>query len=554
MRKISRNTVKFFLNVPLSMCLLTFVAMPVFADLNKVQTELTSFKEVSKIRLDNTRELLQKDIQSMAIHLDIQDKRFDALNSQIDQSLSLLSNLLSGLGIVLALGGLVGYFSAQNKAKKEARNATDEWFETHANEIQNRINLLQATLKTLEDKAESSFNSHMVMIQEQRTLTTQAMDSLQQAISETKTSQGELSENAALALSEAAMATKNKPENQFNFNDWNTRAFDSFRKNQKENAIQFWRSAANLDSATTAEKAQAQLNIGSTLAQLERYLESIEPLNQTIELLDNHQSPDSKLNLAKALSAKAVSFGKLKKFEKSIEVCDELIGRYGTYSDDADIRSRIAETLFHKAISFDYLDRYDESIAIHEDIIKRFDQDSTFHINKIHLRTIINRIGLLIKLNRNEESNAAFDTLISEFGDSTHPEIRSILSTAKNTRGFKLLCQAKENWANVEKRTNDLQLAFAYFNEAKIVQPENAVYLGNIAYSTHLLEGDQAAVRENLTKAIEYGQQSLYDATLVDLEIHPVGDADDIFRALLEEIWKEHKKAVAKSGSADESV
>ena len=125
------------------------------------ESDLSTYKEIAQIRMESTRDIIQKDIQALASRLDTQDKRLDTQNSHIDQNLSLLGIMLSVLTILLPLAGLVGYISvsrkarveAQLEARKEAKVSSNEWFGVHASELQSRLDDLQENLQALETRA-----------------------------------------------------------------------------------------------------------------------------------------------------------------------------------------------------------------------------------------------------------------------------------------------------------------------------------------------------------------------------------------------------------------
>ncbi|MNR23182.1 hypothetical protein D3C85_1401890 [compost metagenome] len=104
-----------------------------------------------------------------------------------------------------------------------------------------------------------------------------------------------------------------------------------------------------------------------------------------------------------------------------------------------------------------------------------------------------------------------------------------------------MLLEAKRCWSDEVERTDMLTRAATIFEDAAIDYPGNAYILGNQAYCAHLLGCARDDVATRIDHALRIGRQSIYDATIGDLKLHPVTNIDDAFHALICEVWDELK-------------
>ncbi|QYM67263.1 hypothetical protein K1X80_19890 [Pseudomonas sp. So3.2b] len=509
----------------------------------------SSYKELAQIRLDSTRDILQKDIQALSSRLDSQDKRLDTQNSHIDQSLSLLGILLTALSILLPLAGLAGYFSvsrkarseaqieAQKEARKEAKITANEWFGVHANELQSRLDTLQANLITLESQAEAGFNLHIQRVQDGADL---AIKEIQLSVSGQHTSQAKISETAASALAEAATAATNKPESTYTFKDWNNRAFDAYSKGKKERAVRFWRDAADVKSATPQQVTRAMSNAAATMTELYRYEQALEIFDELIKRYDSKED-DIESSLAEALNGKAGCLGLLGRFDEANALLDIIISRLEK-NETLSHSEYMAHALSNKIIGLSVKNLNDQALALCEHFLARFDETSTQEIAKHLIAVRSRKIGLLSEKNQIDEGNQIFDRTMEQFGDSEDLEIKDEIGKLKNTKAFVLLCQAKKRWADRQFRNDNLNQAATIFDEVLTEVSDLSVPLGNRAYCAHLLGGDEKFIRDKLLQGLTLDGEWLYKETLRDLLIHPVPEKDEPFRILLEELWASVKK------------
>lgn len=102
----------------LVLSLLFSLVLPAAANEKFGQVELDAQKELLQLKIDSSRELTQKDVDSLKSRIDALDKRLDDQNNRvgdIGQAVDRFAVITGIAGLVvtllLALVGLIGYFS-----------------------------------------------------------------------------------------------------------------------------------------------------------------------------------------------------------------------------------------------------------------------------------------------------------------------------------------------------------------------------------------------------------------------------------------------------------
>ncbi len=113
----------------------------------------------------------------------------------------------------------------------------------------------------------------------------------------------ENTENSAV-LEQAAEAVRSKPETEYTFDDWNTRAFDAHRKNDFEGAARYWKSAAAAQDAAHIQTAQSLYNTGVVLGLLKRSEEAIVVYDEVVRRFGEATEPALREQVAWAQNGK----------------------------------------------------------------------------------------------------------------------------------------------------------------------------------------------------------------------------------------------------------
>jgi tetratricopeptide (TPR) repeat protein len=546
------------LRVFLTISLVAFAVASASAAQKPPDKELDTFKVVSQLRLENARDLLKKDMQTLGVRIDSLDKRIDSQNTHIDQSLSLLSIVLGVLGIVFAVGSLVGYFSVRSRALKQAETSAEEWFNKNAATIQSEIDSLREKFKGLEVAADTNFISHKEKMKAKETLADKAVVDLQKLISSPQSARGEkisdasnsasqpLSDQITEALAQVALATKDKPESKFDFNDYNFRAFDAFWKGDKESAIQFWRSAAYHRSTTSDASYQALLNVGRTLNEIARHDEAITVFDDILDRNSQHSSESSKVIEIQALNGKALSLVSKKEYDLSLKVYDAIMDKI-TRAGKAVPTELIVESLGNRAVAFEQKGEFEKSLKLHDEILRDYSNKGSSDLERMMLNVTVSALRTLARLKQYEEFDKRFEKMVASFGGESSPKSKRCISLALNSKGFSLLCWAKEIWPDEDQRKVALEDACKLFSEGADLSPQNMHILGNIAYCKHLLGFPVSDVKTYMVKAINLGGKKLYEATLGDLEIFPVPAVDAAFRTILDGVMHSYQSQIIRA-------
>jgi tetratricopeptide (TPR) repeat protein len=224
--------------------------------------------------------------------------------------------------------------------------------------------------------------------------------------------------------------------------------------------------------------------------------------------------------------------------EDAIAVYDEVVERFGD-APEAALREQVAQALFNKGNRLGQMNRSEDAIAAYDEVVKRFGDAPEAALREPVAKALVNKGVTLGQMNRSEDAIAEYDEVVKRYGAAPEAALREQVANALNGKGYMLLCRAKQCWEDGAARQADLQAAAALFVRAVENNADKPTVWGNQAYAAFLL-GQPVVARPLLRQALQQGGERLYQATLGDLEIHPV-PLDEAFRAMLEELWAEVK-------------
>lgn len=556
--------------------LLAFVCIagvsPVFAESATTQ-ELAAQKELLQLQIDNVKQNQQKDSDALT-------KRIDDQISTTGQKLDSFGIVTSYLGIlitvILAAAGLVGYLSVVSKAREEARNASKKWFDDNAQAAQNKISDLEARLT-------EALNRISQLVDSVETTSQQANAKINEKAQASLTKNNPIDVSTQQEIVLAAHELEHKAQSSYSYDDWNTRAFAAYNEGKNVLAAEFWGQSANIPNVGAAKAVQSLFNKGAVLGQtyeaikvydsiITQYGEDNEAdvreqvaaalLNKGVTLSKLGQSDDA-INVydsiiskygadsnvdmrelvAKAFTNKAVNLSRLGQIDEAIKVYDSLIAQYGADSDFG-VREKVAGAMLNKAVTLSKLGQSNESIMIYESLIAQYIADKDAGVREMVAKAMVNKGLTFERLGQSDEAIKIYDSLIAQYGADKESGVREQVGSAYNGKGFKQLCQVKENWISQAAKEQLLPEAHRLFNEAQKYSRDSAVILGNQAYSAWLSgNSDEAETlfRSALTAA--GGGESIYSATLGDFDIHPIPE-DEGFRQLVERLFEEYKQTL----------
>ena len=560
--------------------LLWFSVSAYAADIPVSEHDFAAYKELAQTKLDATKESLQKDREKTEIRLDSQDKRIGDLNF----TLTAFGGFLTLL--VLVAGG-VGWVSVRDRTREETRETAKKWFDDKAGEMEREIAALrqraqesQDLIEKLKRDAVSHFQSATDDVHEKAA---EVMAELQKNISNPS---GKTSGEAPLAkdgeaLKQLEQAIRNKPEADYNFDDWNTRAFSALYKKDLEGAVRYWKSAADASDATDTQIAQSLFNAGVAFGQMNRSEEEIAIYDEVVKRFGDATEAALREQVATALFNKGFRFGEMNRNEDAVAVYDEVVQRFGgapevglrelvakalvnkgatfdqmsrrenaiaVYDEivkrfgdapEAALREQVAKALFNKGVALGQMNRREDEIAIYEEVVQRFGAAPEAALREQVAKALVNKGVAFSKMSRSEDAVAVYDEIVKRFGAALEAALREQVAKALNGKGFALLCRAKEHWVDETARKVDLKAAVKLFEQATGDIADKPMVWGNQAYVAFLL-GQSEDSRPLLLQALQQGGEELYKAELEDIKIHSV-PPDEAFRAILEELWAEVK-------------
>ena len=588
----------------------------------KVERDFVAYKELAQVKLDALKEGVQKDIQTLTVRMDAQDKIIATQGSAVDKGLNILGISLSMLGLILTLAGVVGFLSVRRKAQNEARSAAAQWLDSNS-DLQAEIKSIRERLQELESQARRNIES---LLKDADDAVKKVQRSFERVKEKKQSNPDTVPENEAQALAQMAKAVTEKPESAYSYNDWNTRAFDAYLKGELTKAAQFWRAAADHEDATPLNILTSLSNIASVFDRLNHAREEIAIYDEIIDrfgssddvevrrhvatalgnkgvtIIDNNLGDPSesysecirrydgsddaslKLEVLRARYNRGVWLGLSGKLDSALVDYDEVI-RQCQFEHGKDYKVFLAKTLLNKGHELQDLDA-ERALAAWREIVDRFADEEGVELKTQVAMALLNTGILSGKLGDTKQCASFYNQVIERFFDEEHPDIKRQVAGAlvnlsnirvdagrydeayecmdqlielcgqdssatfkdfvykgKDGKAYIHLCRAKRDWLNTQVRTAELGMAELLITEAISLEPSYAILLGNQAYCGHLQGQPLEVTRQRLSRAIQLGGEALYQGTLSDLELFPVGQCDDDFRTLLEEIWSVHAKS-----------
>jgi|CXWL01.1.fsa_nt_gi tetratricopeptide (TPR) repeat protein len=450
--------------------------------LTEIQRDVAVIKEATKLQLDSQKESLQKDLQRLQSNIDQQDKRIADINAATDR----LSLVLQLVGLLITLLAAVTGYSAWRSAGTKAKETAERWLNEHASELVKQIELAKSSVQEHEQNA----LKHMQQVEKDVSVSAESVKKQLQDNLASKTPAAPTPEQVQ-ALDEQEKILKNKPESEYTFSDWESRAFTAYSANKYDLAANYFLEASKASDVTLVQCAHS-------------------------------------------LFSRGVMLDKLNRYEDSIVVYDQIIARFGEATEPA-LREMVARVMVNKGFALGQLKRNEEAIVVYDQVIACFAEATEPVLRDPVSRAMVNKGGTLGRLKRNEEAIAAYDQVIARFGEAVEPALREMVAWAINGLGFILLLKAKKVWSDAEARNQLLKAARSKFDISLEWHAKNAGAIGNLSYVLYL-NGQREQAVEPLRRALTLGGEDLYRATITDTETDTVPE-DAAFRMLLNKVW-----------------
>jgi TolA-binding protein len=575
----------------LALSLLLSVVLPAPANEKIGKDDLDAQKELLQLKIDSGRELIQKDLETLKTRIDALDKRIDDQNNRvgdIGQSVDRFAVIVGFFGllvtVLIALGGLVGYFSVAKKAAEEAKLASQEWFDDNQQKLATRIQELEKAAEQAHQRIDNSVNDV-----EQHS--NAAIDQMQTGMNASSGQAQPISAIEQQALHQSAEQIKGRPEASYSFEDWNKRAFDAYHSRQYENAALYWKNASNIPNAGAANTAQAllnravalnrlkrhdeacttyqqliatyspdntpavrelvanaMLNLGVTLGEMERLAEAIATYEQLIATYSPDNTPAVRELVAKAMLAMGGTVGQMQKPAEAIATYERLIATYSPDNTPA-VREQAAKAMLNLGVTLGDMEKLAEAIATYEQLIATYSPDNTPAVREQVAKAMLNLGITLGEMQKPAEKIATYDKLIATYLPDNTPAIREQVSSALNSKGFARLMEAKKAREDSDRASALLRDAQTDLLASLDMRADCGLTRGNLAYVQWLL-GDRQAAEESFRAALasaQNGGEALYHGTLGDIGLHTIPE-DETFRGMVERQWTEYQAGKSSGG------
>lgn len=340
-------------------------------------------------------------------------------------------------------------------------------------------------------------------------------------------------------LSQANKSLQDKPESQYTFDDWNTRAHAANAENAFALAAEYWKNAATATGATDEQVAHALLNQGVMLGRQGKSEEEIANYQQVVKCYGD--SPLSALQelVAQVLVNQGVALGQQGKPEEEIAFYQQVVKRYGDSPLPA-LQEQVAMALFNQGVTLGQQGNSEEAIACYQQVVKRYGDTPSPALQEFVAKALVNQGAVLGRKDKHEEANACYQQVVARYGDSPLPALQEQVASAFNGHGFIQLVQSKRSWNQETERTKLLSESLVLFERAKEKTQDiqdKAMVLGNVAYALWLL-GRESEVETPLREALTMGGEKTFKDEIADTKISPV-PKDAGFEQLVTRLWKE---------------
>jgi hypothetical protein len=469
-------------------------------------------------------------------------ERVDSQNKLLDIQTARISDLttyLGAFGIILTIltffASFVVFLSVKARAIKEARDTATEWFNKNGKQDMDR--LLGDTRADLDD-----FRAYTASQRQRVEKAAQAeIEALQIAMQRPQNPVTGTAVSASAEidpLQQLVDQLKQKPESDYAFSDWNTRAFNAYREQNFALAGEYWLKAANARNTTHSDLATSMLNAAVALHFDGKDERSLDLYDGLVGRFGTASEAVLREQAAKALSNKSVMLIKQERYEDAITASNDLLALYGKAPETA-LQEQVGRALANKGEASIKLGRCDEAIESANEILAHFGLSMEIALREQVGRALFLKSAALTELQRFAEAIEAANEVETRFGAAPEAVFRDIVAASENVKGFATLMISKQHWTDIEKRALDLQAALACFERAKFDNgsPHQPFVFGNMAYALFLLSRMDEA-RRALTEALRKGGKKLRDAEVKDTERFPLQE-DAEFRALIDDVWKE---------------
>lgn len=393
-------------------CLVVFSALLWGSDEGEFRGETKAKIEIFQKQNDELKtkiDAIEKDNQSIEEFkntIDRQDKRIEDVNAKMGSA----AEKTSWLAIIVGIWAVVATIASiifplvfvpkwKNEAITSARDAASQWLKDNSENLHNEINVFKERLDSLGNEVEENANhSNQKITSAADAFITKLQLKKEPSIQKKPPIQKKVSDDNdnADALTELAEQLRTKPQNEYNFEDWNRLAFSADEQRQKEDAIYYWNKAIEFGHPSEFNFVQTRLNIALTQGELNRFQEELSIYDDIIMQFENTHNEETKELLAEAFLNKGIRLGKLEgRADEAIAVYADLISRFKINLNES-IDDSIALAMLNKGFELAKKGINDEAITIYRDLLNQFKGTVNESIRDTKLQALINLYELSI--------------------------------------------------------------------------------------------------------------------------------------------------------------
>jgi hypothetical protein len=296
------------------------------------------FKAQTQAKLEALKE--EKNQEAIAIKGQV-EKELGIQNAKIDVFDKRIGDLNLYLTIFGVLVAIVAFWTADRRSEKTTKITAEKWFKDNENDLLKQIKDLKAKLKDHADAAHLQIDAAIAIIKN-KNINTELPDQKLPTFSEAEQQ----------TLNQANTTLQQKPEAQYTFDDWNTRAYAAYANGDFYLASEYWQFASQAHDAKEYQKANACFSASVTLQEkLNNHNSAIPILDSLIARFGNSHDQRVELSVAAAYYNKAVAFGELGATEAETSVIDELISKFGNTSNLA-VQTIVGDGWQHKVFHY----------------------------------------------------------------------------------------------------------------------------------------------------------------------------------------------------------
>lgn len=373
------------------------------------------------IQLDNIRDHLQSITASL-------NTRIDSASNQQHSALTRLEIMLAGFGIIFVAvsvgAGIFGYRTVTKIAQEQAQVQAKKWLDDQYESIEQRMDQYSQKM----DSRESQVQQDREKYREKLARALAAAPEIGRTSAESE-SESELQTKAKQTIIEAATALQKKPESNYTFDDWRTRALAAYYDAKFNTALVYWDKATQVPDASRAQVVKALVSKSVTLDKFEQHEAAIVNYDEIVNRYGNDNDSEIKALCAKTLFDKGIALGKLKQYGEAIKACDEVVHRYGHENSTA-LKVACAEALVGKGAIFSQLEEYEEAMEAYNEVINRYGKDNNTALKIPCAKVLFNKVATL--LHRGDAAAIeTFKDLIKHYGSDADPAIQAVVDRAR---------------------------------------------------------------------------------------------------------------------------